>query len=127
MILRFLFKKSLLQSIMAAHDLRLESESRIPWKESFQLCCGIDALTGDSKIAAVRVPTMGNESLYYDSRTSTGATAAVNIIHGVYQQSRMHRFEVGGIINPMGHCLSIHPSLSRRHTSLPSTHIWSKL
>ena len=113
----FCFLKTLLQSVMAAV---LDPELQVPSEETFELRCGVDALTGDSKFPALRESTVQNKSLNHDS-TSKRTTLVVEIIHGVHQQSRNHKFEVQGTVNPMSP-LALNTSFAIQTSHVSSGH-----
>ena len=82
---------------MATAIAVLDSELQIPWGATFELRCGVDALTGGAMFPALRKSTVRrNKYPNQDSRP----THLVKIIHGIHEQSRAH-IEVQGVVNPM--------------------------
>lgn len=79
---------------MAAPITVLDPELHVPWVERFKLCCGVEALTGDSKNPALRRSIMRNQSPNQVPKLTT----FVRIIHEVHEQSRRHP-KVQGTIN----------------------------
>jgi len=129
MVLRysgFCFLKTLLQSEMTSAIAVLNPDPHIPWRDTFDLRCGVDALTGDPKYSALKKSTVRGKSLNDGSKKDV---LMVEIIHGVHQQSRKHKFEVQGTVNPglmspsaLGVSFAIQTShLSSNHSFLVET------
>ena len=99
MVLRYsclFLLKTLLQSVISS---AIDPEPQIPWLESFHLRCGVDALTGEPKVSALKRPTVRDKSPLNDGPAR--ANVVVESIRGVHQQSRKHKFEGRGTVNSM--------------------------
>jgi hypothetical protein len=115
------FLKTLLQSVITSgiSATQLDPEPQIPWLETFHLRSGVDALTGEPKVSALKRPTVPDKSLPNDGPAK--ANVVVKVIHGVHQQSRMHKFEVRGTVNPISP-LALNASLAMQTSHSSSNH-----
>jgi hypothetical protein len=113
------FLKTPLQSVKTSAFARLDAEPEIPWLHTFQLRCGVDALTGEPKISALKRPTVRGKSR--PNVDSTRAYAAVKAIRGVHQQSRRHKFEGQGTVNSMSP-LALNASFAMQTSRFSSDH-----
>jgi hypothetical protein len=111
--------KILLQSVVTSEFAQLDPEPQIPWLESFHLRTGVDALTGEPKVSALKRPTVPDQSLPNDG--SARANIMVEVIRGVHQQSRMRRFEGRGTVNSMSP-LALNASLAMQTSHISSKH-----
>jgi hypothetical protein len=115
------FLKTLLQSVITSGitATQLDPEPQIPWLETFHLRSGVDALTGEPKVSALKRPTVPDKSLPNDG--SAKANVVVEVIHGVHQQSRMHKFEGRGTVNSMSP-LALNASFAMQTSHSSSNH-----
>jgi len=119
MVLRYsclYFLETLLQSVTTSEIAELDPGPEIPWLENFYLRCGVDALTGAPKPSALKGRTVRDKSP--PNHPPTKAKFTVEVIRGVHQQQRMHKFEVRGAVNPMSQlALSTSFAMQTSHVS----------
>jgi hypothetical protein len=108
-----------LQSGITSAIAQLDPEPQIPWLETFHLRSGVDALTGEPKVSALKRPTVPDKSLPNDG--SAKANVVVEVIHGVHQQSRMHKFEGRGTVNSISP-IALNASFAMQTSRLSSNH-----
>jgi hypothetical protein len=111
-----------MQSVVTSEFAQLDPEPQIPWLESFHLRSGLDALTGEPKVSALKRHTVQvpAKSLSNDGPAIIDKFE-VEVIHGVHQQSRMHRFEARGTVNSMSP-IALNASLAMQTSHISSNH-----